>query len=100
MKSEILKKTLFYRVIAISLGLLLPYLITQQLAISLMVGLVTETVSLITYYIYEYSWRRYVERKNLKEGVSLLQINGDPKVRIAYEVIEDLGDGKLIIEVI
>lgn len=100
MKNEILKKTLLYRMIAISLGLLLPYLITQQLIISITVGIITESVSLITYYIYESLWRKHVERKRLKKGVHLLQINGDEKVRISYNVLEDLGDGKLVIEVV
>ncbi len=86
--------------IAVSLGLMLPFLITGQLVLSLMVGMVTETVSLITYYVYEYFWRKYIERRHLKEGTSVLSMVGDSKVRIAYEVIEDLGEGKLIIEVV
>jgi len=72
----------------------------QSLPISLNVAIIIEILTIGLYYTFEYYWRKLVEYKRLKKGDSVLCINGDPKVRIGYEVIENLGEGKLIIEVI
>jgi len=72
----------------------------KSLPISITVAIIIEIATIGLYYTFEYYWRKYVEHRRLKEGDSVFQINGDPKVRIGYEVIEDLGEGKLIIEVI
>ena len=50
--------------------------------------------------MFEHFWHKYVERRRLKEGTSVLAMTGDSKVSIAYEVIEDLGEGKLIIKIV
>ena len=109
MKYEILKKTLIYRMLAFIIGLIITTILTltllmmrelNTLTISLVVAIIVEINSIGVYYIFEYFWRKYVEHRRLKEGTSVLSITGDSKVRIAYEVIEDLGEGKLIIKVI
>ena len=109
MKYEILKKTLLYRLLAFIIGLFLTTVLTvyflfiaglSTLIISLVVAVIVEINSIGIYYMYEFLWRRYIEHIHLKEGTNVLCMNGDSKVRIAYEVIEDLGEGKLIIKVI
>jgi len=103
MKSEILKKTIIYRCMAIFFGISISVLsiyFPRTIQIGILFGGISETISLFTYYIFEYFWRRNVERRRLRKGTSVLSITGDSKVRIAYEVIEDLGEGKLIIKVV
>lgn len=104
MKYEILKKTLFYRsfsfVLTMVVSTVVLYFFFNDILLSWYLSIFTEAGAVFLYYIYEYLWRRHISRRYLKKGVNLLQINGDQKVRIAYEVIEDLGEGKLIIEVV
>jgi len=97
MKREILKKTLLYRTIAISLGLLLPFLITGQFVLSIIVGIVTESTSLITYYIYEYCWRMYMKKKKLRQGMKMFVANDKHGW---YNVLEVQDDNKILIEVV
>ena len=101
MKYEILKKTLLYRLLSFGLSTFLTTLLLWgDPWKSFEITIWTEIGAVCLYYVYEFFWRKYVERKRLKEGDSVLCMNGDSKVRIAYEVIEDLGEGKLIIEIV
>ena len=101
MKYEILKKTLFYRLVSFGMTTFITtlFLFSDPLK-SLWITICSEIGAVMLYYTYEYYWRKLVERRCLKKGDNVLCINGDSKVRIAYEVIEDLGEGKLIIEIV
>ena len=100
MKQEILKKTLLYRLLAYVLGIYIGILSPLSITQSFFWATLGEGASVVLYYIYEHGWRKYVERRRLKKGTNVLAMTGDGKVRIAYEVIEDLGEGKLIIEIV
>jgi len=100
MRHEILKKTLLYRLLAYVLGICIGILSPLSIGQSFFWATLGEGVSVVLYYIYEHSWRRYIDHRLLKKGINVLSINGDSRVRIAYEVIEDLGEGQLIIKVV
>lgn len=100
MRHEILKKTLIYRLLAYSVTILINLGSPLGTALSIIFATISEVASLFIYYTYEYSWRKYIEHRLLKEGVNVLSMGADSKVRIAYEVIENLGEGKLIIKVV
>ena len=96
MKHEILKKTLLYRIISFCFTITMTTIFTlafilltkiKSLPISITVAIIIEIATIGLYYTFEYYWRKLVEYKRLKKGDSVLCINGDPKVRIAYEVI-------------
>ena len=101
MKQEILKKTLLYRFLSFGLSMFVTtlFLFSDPMK-SWQITIASELGAVCLYYIYEHGWRKYIEHRRLKKGSNVLCMNGDSKVRIAYEVIEDLGEGKLIIEII
>lgn len=104
MKSEILKKTLMYRIVSFALTMIVSTIILNIFIndplLSWYLSIFTEIGAVVLYYGFEHLWRKYINHRLLKKGTSVLSMNGDSKVRIAYEVIEDLGEGKLIIEVV
>ena len=101
MKHEILKKTMLYRILGFGLSMFITTLIffTNPM-LSLNVSIATEASALGLYYAYEYLWRRYTEHKKLKEGVHIFSIGSNRKVLLEYNVLEDLGDGKILIEIV
>ena len=94
MRHEIIKKTIVYRLIAFTIGLLIPILMTGSIMLGIISGLVCETISLITYYLYELSWNKAFHR--LKKGSRIMLI--DDKYSW-YNVVEELDENKFIIEV-
>lgn len=53
---EILKKTLIYRIIAIILALIVTYLFTKKINISIKIAVTTEIIQSLVYYTYEHFW--------------------------------------------
>jgi uncharacterized membrane protein len=54
--SEILRKTIIYRIIAITLTLLVTYFFTKKLNISIKIAIITELLQSLIYYTYEHFW--------------------------------------------
>lgn len=101
MKNEVLKKTLIYRGLAFTVGMMIALLMTGSIILGLILGTVSELVSLTTYYLFEISWRKYIDHRNLKKGTNVLLINNGQEDKHAwYNVIEVLGENKFIIEVV
>jgi len=99
MKREILKKTLLYRLLAYVIALVIGFFSPMPITASIVFVSISEVVSLVAYYIYEYLWRRHMKRTNLKKGMSVLLIKGNDK-HDWYEVIEVLEENKLVIKVV
>ncbi len=71
---------------------------TGSIVKGLMVGIISELSSLITYYMFEVSWRKHIKHKKLKAGVLIM---AEKRGRYNwYEVLEVLEDNKFIIKVI
>jgi len=101
LKHEILKKTMLYRILGFGLSMFITTLIFfKEPLLSLNVSITTEGGALALYYLFEYSWRKYVNHKKIKGGTSLFSIGSNRKVLLEYNVLEDLGDGKILIEVV
>ena len=101
MKQEILKKTLLYRAMVFTLGIgITTILLWGEPFLSLQITLVSEMASIISYYIYEYLWRRHINRKNIKKGMGVLMIKNGKDMHNWYEVIEVLEDNKIVIKVV
>ena len=68
--------------------------------LGLRITLVSEMASIISYYMYEYFWRRHIDRKNIKKGMGVLMIKNGKDMHNWYEVIEVLEDNKIVIKVV
>lgn len=96
-KHEIIKKTLLYRILSISIGFFVPFLISGDLLFTLKVGFFTEFSTTLIYYLYERVWRIFVREKILEEGNNLL-LTHDKNVQ--YELLEKIDDDKYIIKIV
>ena len=54
--SEILRKTIMYRIIAITLTLLVTYFFTKKINTSIKIAIATELIQSCVYYTYEHFW--------------------------------------------
>lgn len=100
MKHEITKKTIIYRFLAFGLGMFITTLfLWSNPLLSLKITIVSESLSIVLYYVYEYYWRKIVEHIKIKKGMNLLSVKGR-KVLLEYNVLEVLDENKFIIEVV
>ena len=100
MKHEIIKKTLVYRVIAITIGLTIPILLTGSLVIGLQNGLITEACTLASYYTFEILWRKFVDMKRLKAGMDMYLLGENSDKHGWYNVVKVIDENKFVIEVV
>lgn len=68
-------KSLIYRVITITLGMLVALIVTGSFTIALSVGLVTEIVQFINYFIYESIWTNFHDKRLRKKIEELKEVN-------------------------
>lgn len=108
-KKEIIKesfiKSIIYRVITITLGMLIAFLITGSLAVALSIGIITESVQFVNYFIYESVWTNFHDkrlRRKIEEMREIdLKFDFDLIKEISYEFsqtetfIEDVHDSIL-----
>jgi len=101
LKYEILKKTLLYRLLAFAIGAFITTLfLWHNPFLSLKITVVSEFASIGLYYLFEYLWRRHVEKAKLKKGMNILLMEVNGKISLEYNVLEVLEDNKFVIEVV
>ena len=83
---ESLFKSIIYRIITISLGILVVFILTGSLAAALSLGLITEAVQFINYFIYESVWTNYHD-KRLKRIIEEMK---EVDVKFDFDLIKDL----------
>ena len=83
---ESLFKSIIYRIITITLGILVVYILTGSLVAALSLGLITETVQFINYFIYESVWTNYHD-KRLKRIIEEMK---EVDVKFDFDLIKDL----------
>ena len=98
MKHKVLKKTIIYRILAFVIAMAIGLFSPIPISVSIIFVIVSETVSLATYYLYEFLWERHINKKNLKLGMRMWLGESHDKYGW-FNVIEVLEDGKIIIEV-
>ena len=100
MKHKIIKKTILYRLLAYGIALLIGFYSPMSINISFLFVSISEGISLATYYLYEFFWDAYSNKQKIKAGMRFFtQLAPDKDKYGWYKVIEDLGDGKMVIEV-
>ena len=83
---ESLLKSIIYRIITITLGILVVYIITGSLVAALSLGLITESVQFINYFVYESVWTNFHD-KRLKRRIEEMR---EVDVTFDFDLIKDL----------
>jgi uncharacterized membrane protein len=83
---ESLLKSIIYRVITIFLGMIVAYIITGSLATALSLGLITETVQFIYYFIYESVWTTYHDKRLRRKILDLKEVD----LKFDFELIKEI----------
>ncbi|MHA2181259.1 MAG: DUF2061 domain-containing protein [Promethearchaeota archaeon] len=83
---ESLLKSLIYRVITITLGMLVAFIITGNLLAALSLGIITETVQFINYFIYESVWTNFHDKRLKKKILEMKEVD----LKFDFELIEEI----------
>ncbi|MHA2280317.1 MAG: DUF2061 domain-containing protein [Promethearchaeota archaeon] len=83
---ESLLKSIIYRVVTISLGMLVAFIITGSLAAALSLGIITETVQFINYFIYESVWTNFHDKRLKRKILEMKEVN----IKFDFELIEEI----------
>ncbi len=85
LKESLLKSTI-YRVITISLGMLVVFIITGSLAAALSLGLITETVQFINYFIFESIWLNFHDKRLKRKILEMKEVD----LKFDFELIKEI----------
>ncbi len=89
-KKEILKesliKSIIYRVITVLLGMLVALIITGNIFIALSVGIATEIIQFINYFIYEAIWTNYHDKKLRRK----IEMTREVDIKFDFDFIKEL----------
>ncbi len=83
---ESLLKSIIYRVITIFLGMIVAYIITGSLATALSLGIITETVQFIYYFIYESVWTTFHDKRLRRKILDLKEVD----LKFDFELIKEI----------
>jgi len=89
-KKETLKESFFksviYRIITIFLGMLVIFIVTGDLFAAFSLGIATETVQFINYFIYESIWTNYHD-KRLR---SKIERTREVDIKLDFDLLKDI----------
>jgi len=92
-QTENLKQSLFksviYRIITVFLGILTAWVVTQDLTQALSLGIATEFVQFINYFVFETIWS-YYERKRLRQKFRKEFLEREIELKVNYSSIKEL----------
>jgi len=83
---ESLLKSLIYRVITIFLGMLVVFIITGSLETALFLGIITETVQFIYYFIYESVWTNFHDKRLKRKILEMKEVD----LKFDFELIKEI----------
>jgi len=83
---ESLFKSIIYRIITIALGILVVFIITGSLVAALSLGIITETVQFINYFIYESVWTNYHDRRIKRKIEEMKTVD----IKFDFNLIKDI----------
>lgn len=82
-------KSVIYRIITIFLGITTAFVVTQDIYQALSLGLVTEFVQFINYFVFETIWSSY-ERKRLRQKFRKEFLEREIELKVNYSSIKEL----------
>ncbi len=92
-QKENIKRSLFksivYRIITVFLGTFTALVVTGSLAEALSLGIITEFIQFINYFVFETIWSSY-ERKRLREKYKKEFLEREIELKVNYKSIKEL----------
>ena len=79
-------KSMIYRVITIGLGMLVAFIITGSLAAALSLGIITEAVQFVNYFIYEAVWTNFHDKRLKRKILEMKEVN----IKFDFKLIEEI----------
>jgi len=83
---ESLFKSIIYRIITITLGILVVFIITGSLVAALSLGIITEIVQFINYFIYESVWTNYHDKRIKRKIEEMKTVD----IKFDFNLIKDI----------
>ena len=83
---ESLLKSIIYRIITITIGMLVAYIITGSLAAALSLGLITESIQFINYFVYESVWTNIHDKRLRKRIEELREVD----IKFDFDLIKEM----------
>ena len=83
---ESLLKSIIYRIITIFLGILVVFIFTRSLVAALSLGIITETVQFIYYFIYESVWTNFHDKRLRRKILDLKEVD----LKFDFELIKEI----------
>lgn len=84
-KESLIKSTI-YRIITILLGMVVALIITGNVVLALSLGLATETVQFIYYFIYETIWTNYHDKRLRRK----IEMTREVDIKFDFDLIKDM----------
>lgn len=79
-------KSVIYRIITIALGMLVVFIITGDLIAAFSLGIVTESIQFVNYFIYEAIWTYYHD-KRLRSKILMTR---EVDVKIDFDLLKEI----------
>jgi uncharacterized membrane protein len=83
---ESLLKSIIYRVITVSLGMLVALITTGSLQTALVTAIITETVQFIYYFIYESVWTNFHDKRLRRKILEMKEVD----LKFDFELIKEI----------
>ena len=84
-KESLIKSTI-YRIITILLGMLVALIITGNVVLALSLGIATETIQFIYYFIYETIWTNYHDKRLRRK----IEMTREVDIKFDFDLIKDM----------
>ncbi|MFW9896373.1 MAG: DUF2061 domain-containing protein [Candidatus Thorarchaeota archaeon] len=79
-------KSIIYRVLTIFLGMLVAFLITGNLIAALSLGIVTEAVQFVNYFVYESIWTNFHDKRLKRKIFEMKEVN----IKFDFDLIKEI----------
>ena len=90
LKKETLKESFFksiiYRVITIIIGMLIALIVTGDLVTAFSLGIATETVQFVYYFVYEAIWTHYHDKRLRVKIIMTKQVN----IKFDFDMLKEI----------
>jgi uncharacterized membrane protein len=79
-------KSIIYRIITVFLGMLVAFIITGDLAAALSLGIITESIQFVNYFIYESVWTNFHDKRLRRKIEEMREVD----VKFDFDLIKDI----------
>lgn len=79
-------KSIIYRIITVFLGMIVALIITGDLAAALSLGLITESIQFVNYFVYEAIWLNFHDKRLRKKIEEMREVD----IKFDFNLIRDM----------